>query len=131
LVFSARAEEAGSLTASIPAHSQDGEGKIAFNIRYLTGYLAGKLGMVLLETSDPKAPGRFFCSGSPDVLLMPVFVQWDGSPTTEPAADQPADEEAPGEPAGGQQAPVDEGTAEEPAAAASPPTRSRKPRRGK
>jgi DNA polymerase III sliding clamp (beta) subunit (PCNA family) len=129
LVFSGQAQEVGSITTSVPAHSQDGEGRIAFNIRYLLDHLGGKLGMVLLETSGPKAPGRFFCSGSPDVLLMPVFVQWEESPTTEQAADQPTGAEAAEEPTGDQHAPVDEGTPEAPAA--SPPTRSKKPRRGK
>jgi DNA polymerase III sliding clamp (beta) subunit (PCNA family) len=128
LMFSARAEEAGSLITCIPGHSQDGEGRIAFNIRYLTGYLAGKLGMVLLETATPSSPGRFFHSGSPDVLIMPLFVSDSAAPTTEPAADQPADEEAPGEPTDDQQAPGDQREPEKPAAAASPPSTSKKPR---
>jgi DNA polymerase III sliding clamp (beta) subunit (PCNA family) len=136
LEFSAHAEEAGTISASIPGHSQGGEGRIAFNIRYLLEYLHGKLGMVLLETSDPSSPGRFFHSGTPDVLIMPLFVSDPTAPTTEPAADQPAagspaDEEAPEEPTRDQQAPGDEGTPEEPAAAASPPTRSKKPRQRK
>jgi hypothetical protein len=136
LVFSGKAEESGAITTSVPAHSQDGEGKIAFNIRYLGDYLAGKLGPVLLETSKPSSPGRFFHSGSPDVLVMPMYVGDPAAPTAEPAADQPAirepaDEEAPEGPTDGQQAPVNEETTAEPAAAASPPTASRKPRRGK
>jgi hypothetical protein len=114
LTFSSQAEETGAISGDVRAHIQGGEGKSAFSYKYLMDYLAGKLGMVLLETSEPKAPGRFFCSGSPDVLLMPVFVQWDGSPTREPAADQPAvgrpaDEETPEEPTGDQHASVGEG----------------------
>jgi hypothetical protein len=92
--------------------------------------------MVLLETSNPSSAARFFCSGSPDVLVMPLFVSDPAAPTTEPAADQPAvggpaDSEAPEAPTDGQQAPVDAVTPKEPAAAASPPTPSKKPRRGK
>jgi len=124
-------EESGAITTSVPAHSQDGEGTIAFNIRYLGDYLAGKLGPVLLETSKPSSPGRFFHSGSPDVLVMPMYVGDPAAPTTGPAADPPAvdgiaDEEAPEKPIDGQQAPVEERTTAEPAAAPSPPTRSKK-----
>ena len=126
LTFYARSEESANISANVRAHSQGGGGKIAFDIRYLTGYLAGKMGMVLLETSEPKTPGRLFCSGNPDVLLMPMYVQWDGSPTTEPAADQPADEEAPGEPvASGAASP--NGT-EEPETPAEPAPAAAKPR---
>ena len=136
LVFSGQAQEVGSITTSVPAHSQDGGGRIAFNIKYLIGYLQGKLGMVLLETSASSAPGRFFHSGSPDVLIMPLFVSDPAGPTTEPAADHkgvggPADAEASQEPADDQHAPADEGTPEEPAAAPFPPARSKKPRRAK
>jgi DNA polymerase III sliding clamp (beta) subunit (PCNA family) len=136
LVLSAKAEEAGLVSGSVRAHAQGGEGKIAFDIRYLSDYLAGKSGPVLLETSKPSSPGRFFHSGSPDVLVMPMYVGDPAAPATEPVADQPAvgspaDEETHEAPTEGQQAPVNEGTAEEPAAAASPPTKSKKPRRGK
>ena len=95
LVFAASADEAGSLTTSISGHTLDREGKIAFNIRYLTEYLERKKGLVLMETSTPSAPGRFFHSGSPDVLLMPIYVQWEGSPVGRRPADQPADEATP------------------------------------
>jgi DNA polymerase III sliding clamp (beta) subunit (PCNA family) len=134
LVFSASAEEAGTISASVRAHIQGEEARIAFNIRYLLEYLHGKLGMVLLETSTPSSPGRFFSSGTPDVLVMPMFLSDPVAPTTEPAADQPAvggpaDPEASLEPADDQPASVDKGTPEEPAAVPSPPTRSKKPRR--
>jgi hypothetical protein len=139
LTFFARAEETGAISGDVRAHIQGGEGKIAFNHTYLMDYLAGKLGPVLLETSSPSAAGRFFCSGSPDVLIMPLFVSDPAAPTTEPAVDQPAvggtaNSETPEEPTGDQHARrrrVDEGTPEELAAAPSPPARSRKPRRGK
>jgi hypothetical protein len=115
LTFSARAEETGAISGDVRAHTQGAEGKIAFNYKYLMDYLAGKLGPVLLETSTPSSPGRFFSSGSPDVLVMPMFVSDPPAPTTGPDADQPAGEETP----------------EEPAATASPSTRSTKPHRGK
>ncbi len=133
LTLSARTAEAPAISTSVRAHIQGEEGRIAFNLRYLADYLAGKLGMVLLETSTPSSPGRFFHSGSPDLVQMPMFVSDPTAPTAEPAAAQevPTDEEAPVEPPEDQQAPGDKGTPEDPAAAASPPTRSKKPRRRK
>ncbi len=136
LTFSARAEKAGAVSSDIRAHIQGGEGKIAFNYKYLMDSLAGKLGAVLLETATPETAARFFNSGSPDLVLMPVFVKDPAAPATEPAADQsavgrPADAEAPEEPTDGQQAPGDQREPQEPTAPASPPNRSKKPRRGK
>lgn len=90
LVFSAHAEETGSISGDVRAHIQGGEGRIAFNHKYLMDSLAGKLGPVLMETSGPSVAARFFHAGSPDLVQMPMFVQWEGSPTTEPA-----DEEVP------------------------------------
>jgi hypothetical protein len=136
LTMTSKGEELGAISASVRAHIQGEEARIAFNIRYLTEYLQGKLGMVLLETAAPSSPGRFFLGGCPDVLIMPLFVSDPVALATEPAADQPvvgspADEEPPEEPTEDQKATVDEGTAEEPAAAVSPPTSSRKPRKRK
>jgi hypothetical protein len=106
LTFSARSEKTGAISGDIRAHIQGGEGKIAFNHTYLMDYLAGKLGPVLLETSKPSSPCRFFHSGTPDVLVMPMYVGDPTGPTTEPAADQPAaggpaDEEVPEVPPAG------------------------------
>jgi DNA polymerase III sliding clamp (beta) subunit (PCNA family) len=139
LTFSARTAETGAISGEVRAHIQGGEGKIAFDHTYLMDYLAGKLGPVLLETSSPSAAGRFFCAGSPDVLIMPLFVTDPAVPTTEPAVDQPAtggsaNSETPEEPTDDRHARrrrVDEGTPEEPATTASPSTISRKSRRGK
>jgi DNA polymerase III sliding clamp (beta) subunit (PCNA family) len=139
LTFSARAAETGAISGDVRAHIQGGEGKIAFNHTYLMDYLAGKLGPVLMETSGPSVVGRFFCSGSPDVLIMPLFVTDPAVPTAEPAVDQPAtggsaNSETPEEPTDDQHAhrrQGDEGTHVEPAAAASPSTSSRRSRRGK
>jgi DNA polymerase III sliding clamp (beta) subunit (PCNA family) len=136
LTFSSQAEETGAISGDVRAHIQGAAGKIAFKYGYLTEYLAGKLGPVLLETVDPSRAGRFFSAGSPDVLVMPMYVGDPAAPTTEPAADQPAagrpaDAEPLEEPTGDQHGPVDEGTPEEPGATASLSTRSRKPRRGK
>ena len=117
LRVSATSEEFGAVGARIRTHIQGSDGRIAFNIKYLTDYLVGKLGMVLLETSAPSTPGRFYHSGSPDVLVMPMFVTDPAAPTTEGAAGGPADAEAP----------VDEETPTEPAAA-EPSVSAKQPR---
>ena len=122
LRVSASSEEFGAVGARIRADIQGSDGRIAFNIKYLTAYLQGKLGMVLLETSTPETPGRFFHSGSPDVLVMPMFVSDRADTTTEPAAEQPADEEAPSD---GHEDTPHQRTPEE-AAAAKPRTRARR-----
>jgi DNA polymerase-3 subunit beta len=117
LMLSARSKEAGTMGTSMCAHIQGEEGKIAFNIRYLGDYLAGKLGMVLMETSTTSSSARFYHSGSPDALLMPMFVQWAGDPAAGPAAEAAADGEAPEELTYGQETPVAEEIPAEPAAA--------------
>ena len=94
LALSAKGEEAGTISASIRAHIQGEGGTIAFKIGYLLEYLHGKLGMVLMETLASKSPARFFHSGSPDVLLMPMFVSDPAEPATEQNEDVPADEVA-------------------------------------
>ena len=95
LGLSASAEETWTISASVRAHIQGKEARIAFNIKYLLGYLHGKMGTVLLETAAPSSPGRFFCSGSPDVLIMPLYVKWGDEPATEPTDASPSAEEAP------------------------------------
>ena len=95
LAFSARGEEAGTVAAGVRAHIQGGEGRIAFNYRYLGDYLAGKLGQVLMESSAPSSPARFFHSGSPDLVQMPMFVKGEDEPATEPTEASPSAEEAP------------------------------------
>ena len=126
LMLSARAEEAGTTASTIRAHIQGEEGRIAFDIKYLTAYLAGKLGMVMLETSTPETSARFYHAGSPDLVLMPMFVGDPAAPTTEPAADQPADATTDGAGGAGAAATA-EGPDPEPApAAAKPRARARR-----
>ena len=117
LTISAVGEVLGAITVSVRAHIQGGEGNIAFDVKYLAPYLAGKVGMVLLETSTVSSPARFFHIGSPDLVLMPMFVKW-GDEAEEPAPEQP-DDYAPPE--------ADEEPAPEPPpAAAKPRTRARR-----
>ena len=126
LRVSGSSEEFGAVGARIRAHIQGSDGRIAFNIKYLTAYLHGKLGMVLLETATPSSPGRFYHSGSPDVLIMPMFASDPAAPTTEPAADQPANATTNG--AGGAGAAA---TAEGPGPEPAPAMKPRAPRKAK
>ena len=77
LDLSATGEEAGTISARVRAHIQGEEARIAFNIKYLNDYLAGKVGPVLMETSTPSSPARFFHSGSPDLVQMPMHIAED------------------------------------------------------
>ena len=68
-------------STTIPTQCQS-EGEIAFNVRYLLEYLAGKDGIVILSTDGPSAPGLFSYRGVPHVVLMPMFVDSDGKTKT-------------------------------------------------
>lgn len=137
LQVQARADEVGSSSIAINAECHR-EGRIAFGLRYLVEYLNGKDGVMTLSTDNPSSPGLFFYRGVADMVLMPMFVNSDGTskkatpsteatPREEPAAGQETGEEGqeppPGEESGGGE---DNLTREpEPAAAA---TASAKPK---
>jgi len=84
LKVEARAEDVGTLSATIPATCA-GEGRIAFSAAYLMEYLKGKEGMVSLAWTSSQAPCRFSYRGVSNLALMPMFVQ-DNAPTPTPPA---------------------------------------------
>ncbi len=98
----ATATEMGEVTAQVrllvPCTAA---GKIAIDVKYLVEYFKGQEGIVSMGVSSPSAPALFTTAGMPDVVMMPMFVQWDGAqPTTEeqnPAEEQPSQEPS-GEP---------------------------------
>ncbi|MFH1141959.1 MAG: DNA polymerase III subunit beta, partial [Chloroflexota bacterium] len=93
LQVQARADEVGSSSITIPAQCHR-EGRIAFNLRYLVEYLNGKDGMATLSTDSPSSPGLFSYRGVADQVLMPMFVNSDGTPKgTKPPAEATAAEE--------------------------------------
>ena len=52
-----------------------------------------------METSDPSSPGRFTHTRSPNLVLMPMFVQWrELEGKVEQAVDESAQVETDGEP---------------------------------
>ena len=79
LTLAARAEEEGEFEAVLPAKVEGGEGKIAFNVRYVDDFLS-KVGTDAVElcTTTQTAPGVFRPVGEDGYLqvIMPAFVQW-------------------------------------------------------
>ena len=80
LVISAKSEEVGDNQDEIDVESiEGGEGKIAFNSRYLLDVLAVlERGTVALEITSSSSPGVFKPTDSEDYIhvVMPMFVQW-------------------------------------------------------
>jgi DNA polymerase-3 subunit beta len=80
VIISARSEEVGDNEDEVDAESiEGGEGKIAFNSRYLLDVLAVlERGKVALETTTSSSPGVFKPIESDDYIhvVMPMFVQW-------------------------------------------------------
>ncbi len=86
LSLSARAEETGEMNLSVPVMTEGGEGKTALSVQYLLAYLRGKEGMVEICVNTPSSPILFHHSGAPLVVVMPMFVQWDGEAPKQPQA---------------------------------------------
>ena len=79
LTVSSRAEEIGDSEGQLEAQVEGGEGRIAFNARYLTDVL-GVLDKekVALEMTSPSSPGvvRQVDDEAYVHVVMPMFVQW-------------------------------------------------------
>lgn len=79
LTVSSRAEELGDNTGDIAAEVEGGDGKIAFNSRYLSDVL-GVLNeeQVALEMTTSSSPGVIRPVGDDHYVhvVMPMFVQW-------------------------------------------------------
>jgi DNA polymerase-3 subunit beta len=88
LTLSARAEEVGEAETSVSATVTGQPGRIAFSWRYLAEYVADLTGAFELKTSTPSSPGLFLHPRRPIIVIMPMFVQWDGGqPAEVPEAD--------------------------------------------
>ena len=57
--------------------------RIAFKSQYLVEYFKGQEGIVSMGVSSPSAPALFTTAGMPDVVMMPMSVQWDEGPAQE------------------------------------------------
>jgi DNA polymerase-3 subunit beta len=79
LEVSSRAEEVGDNTGEMEATVDGGEGRIAFNSRYLSDVLAVLGGeQVSLEMTTSSSPGVLRALGDDKYVhvVMPMFVQW-------------------------------------------------------
>jgi len=65
--------------------------KLGLNNLYLLDYLNGKTGVVKIECHGDGHPVIFQCQNTPRVIIMPMNVNWDGTP---PEDETPADEDA-------------------------------------
>ena len=75
---SSQSEELGTAEATICCVSQGGLFHIAFYFKYLMAYFQGLEGQVMLEVTNPSSPGLFTNREMPQVLVMPMYVEWDG-----------------------------------------------------
>ena len=79
LTVSSRAEEVGDSEGQLEAQVEGGEGRIAFNARYLTDVLGVlEKEKVALEMTSPSSPGvvRQVDDEAYVHVVMPMFVQW-------------------------------------------------------
>ena len=63
------------------------EGRIAINLGYLLQYLKDKGGIVEMAISTPSAP-VLLLDGRSTVVIMPMYVQWEGDPPKSEAVTQ-------------------------------------------
>jgi DNA polymerase III sliding clamp (beta) subunit (PCNA family) len=63
------------------------EDRIALNLSYLLQYFKDKAGIVEMATSTPSSP-VLLLDGKSTVVLMPMFVEWEGDPPKSEAVTQ-------------------------------------------
>ncbi len=76
MTVSAHAEEIGAVETTLPAVTDDGPGKVALNVKYLSEYCSGKEDFFTMGVTDTSSPAVFTYRNSPTVVIMPMFVQW-------------------------------------------------------
>ena len=92
MTVSASAEDAGKIEALLQINGPDGPGRIAIKGSYLSDYLAGKEGIVMMGTSSTSSPALLNYRSSPTIVLMSMQTQWgDEKPPEKPKAENPAE----------------------------------------
>ena len=76
--LSARAGDVGEVGTDLALLSCSFPGKIAVNCSYLLAYAKAVPGVVTMKTTTPSSPVLLLSEGQPQVVLMPMFVQWGG-----------------------------------------------------
>lgn len=94
LTVSARGEELDDAEVTLSASTQGDGSHIAFSWGLLRNYLSAKDGNIMLETTTPSSPALFTYRSQPHVVIMPMFVEWDGGPDEAPSAETTASAEA-------------------------------------
>ena len=95
LLISAKSEK---FETSLPVPATcSAPGKVAVSLKYLMEYCRGRIGKITLSWSSPSSPILFSQRDHPHVVVMPMYVKWDG--------DQPEPEEKPTEAASSEVAP--------------------------
>ncbi len=95
--LSARAGDVGEVGTDLALLSCSFPGKIAVNSAYLLAYAKAAPGVVTMKTTTPSSPVLLLSEGQPQVVLMPMFVQWEGEVSQTSASDHrnsPGDERA-------------------------------------
>lgn len=78
LTVMASATEVGEVAAQVRLLVPCTEGgRTAMDVKYLSAYLKGQEGIVTMGTKDPTSPVLFTTPGMPEVVMMPMSVQWD------------------------------------------------------
>lgn len=81
LTVAARCQETGQIKAKVPIETEGGGGRIGMNIAYLLNYLKDKDGFVTMKAQNESSPLQFSYGQTPIVVMMPMFVKWDGDET--------------------------------------------------
>lgn len=135
MTVSASATDEGEVKIEVLAETK-GAGRIAFEQKYIVPALRGLTGRVEILTTTPSSPAVLRRDGAPDVVLMPMFVQWPGKSQAGQAAAAEGPVATDGEPdppaAGVEGESPQEGEAVQPEAEAAPEGKpARKGRRKK
>jgi len=98
LTVSAKGDER-EISATMDTLNTQGEpGRTALNYKYILEYLSGKQGVVIFSKYNDTGPLVLQYQNSPRVLIMPMFVEWDGdkpaaAEQTESVSETPEEDE--------------------------------------
>lgn len=103
LTLSGSNDDSGSVSIKMAVQTEGIPGRVAIDLSYLTAFVKGKDGLVTVSATDEKQPVTLQYSNTPLVVVMPMFVKWDGDPEPEkeekpePAPENTSGEQEPGD----------------------------------
>ncbi|MEK7872967.1 MAG: DNA polymerase III subunit beta, partial [Chloroflexota bacterium] len=81
LLVAAQAEEKGKVGTQIKLLARAREcRRIGLNSRYMLEYFQGKTHPVIMSLGEPDQPITCSSQGTPNVVIMPMFIQWEDDP---------------------------------------------------